>query len=173
VKDAYRRYTNDGSRPSWDPIAVYMAVNGYDSLYSSLTPVTVAVDYYGRESYNADTGANQFQVWIDGDHNGDVTREIDNMLCSAPCRGDCSGYEMNSMKNCYGGHGATDLEQPSTSSAGTMDLSECLALCDETDGCEGVAVSQAGSGQVECYRKADIDIAACDSYIPFDTWVRK
>ncbi len=54
VKEAYQIWTNYGSRPSWDPITVYLAVMGDDSLYSSLQAGTDNVNYYGDESF--DTG---------------------------------------------------------------------------------------------------------------------
>ena len=101
VKQAYQTYTNHGSRPSWDLIAVYLAINGYDSLYSKLTPVTTMVDFVGSETYNtSDTSHNMFQVWVDEGKLGDVTRILDDLICAAPCRGDCARYALHSMKNC-------------------------------------------------------------------------
>merc|ERR1712013_804833 len=46
VKEAYQTWTNYGTRPSWDPICVYLSVMGDDSLYSSLQSGTNSVDYY-------------------------------------------------------------------------------------------------------------------------------
>ena len=101
-------------------------------------------------------------------------------MCAAPCgapggEGLCGNYTLQSMKNCYGdrgdgtgSHGADDLETPADSSAGTMTLHACQALCDATDGCDGVTVrlsTAAGSdGLVDCYRKGNIDLDACDTY---------
>ncbi len=184
VKDAYQTWTNHGSRPSWDPILVVYAIWGDAALWSQANAQTTTVDYYGREDYDySKTDSNMFQVWIDGDRKSDVTKVIDDYLCATPCLGDevgaCSGYELNSMTNCYGerdgrpAHGARDLETPAESSAGVMTLASCMKLCDETSECDAVTVSDAGSGLVECYRKASIDIGECDFYYPIDTWTRK
>ena len=183
VKEAYQIWTDYGSRPSWDPILVYLAVMGDESLWSANTAETTTVDFYGRETYDtSDTSHNMYQNWIDGDHNGDVTKVIDDLLCAAPCRGPttgaCGNYTLESMKNCYGDrgdgvwHGADDLEDPADSSAGTMSLFDCQALCGETDGCDGVTVRATSSGLVECYRKGNIDLSACDTWFVMDTWVR-
>ena len=173
VKDAYQRYTNYGSRPSWDLIVVYMAVLGYESLFSTMNSVSVDVDYYGFETYNpASSDSNQFQVWIDGDRKGDVTRILDDILCAAPCRGnDCSGFELKSETNCWAGHGANDLD--GSDGAGTMGLSSCLDLCDSQSTCDGVVIMNAGDGNVNCYRKSNIDLSSCDTWVETDTWVKK
>ena len=64
VKEAYQTWTNYGTRPSWDPICVYLAVMGDESLYSSLSPGTDKVDYYGNEDFDeSETDSEQFQVW--------------------------------------------------------------------------------------------------------------
>jgi len=169
VKDAYQKYTNNGSRPSWDLIAVYMAIMGYESMYSTMNSVSVAVDYYGFETYTPSADSNQYQVWIDSDKKGDVTKMLDDILCSAPCRGnDCGSYELKSMTNCWSGHGAEDL-----SDAGTMELSQCLNLCSGETECDGVVVMQAGNGDVNCYTKSNIQLGSCDSWVETDTWVKK
>lgn len=187
VKDAYQIWTGGNSRPSWDLISVYFAVMGTASLYSSERQGTMAVDAAGAETFDtANATSNQAQVWVDGEHNGDVVRRLDDVICSSPCRGDtpigaCAGYTMNSGRNCYGArgtatsHGATDLESPPSSSCGTMTLHECMKRCDTTDGCEGVTVTPQPGGLVACYRKGAIDIAKCDygNAWGFDTWVKK
>ena len=64
-----------GRRPSWDLIAVYLAVMGPDSLYSSELPGTDVVDTAGNERFDStNTSSNQAQVWIDGARHGDVVR---------------------------------------------------------------------------------------------------
>ena len=172
VKDAYQKYTNHGSRPSWDLIAIYMAVMGYESLYSSMNEVSVAVDYYGSETYVPSTNTNQYQVWIDGSRKGDVTKMLDDILCAAPCRGyDCGDFDLKSMTNCWSGHGAEDLD--GSDGAGVMGLSECLDLCRSESTCDGVVTMQAGEGNVNCYRKSNINLSACDSWVQTDTWVQK
>ena len=184
VKEAYQIWTDHGSRPSWDPIMVYIAVMGTDSLYSTAYAGTNYVTYYGDEDFdNSNTDNNQFQVWIDGEHNDDVAHILDSIICAAPCGstksiGGCSGYTLQSSKNCYGDrdgngwHGADDLEDPADSSCGVMTLAACQSMCDNTDGCDGISVSAAGDGQVNCYRKANIDIELCDWFPKIDTYTR-
>ena len=186
MKDAYQTWTNYGSRPSWDPILVAYAIWGDNALWSHVNAQTTTVDYYGHEDYDfSNTNSNMYQIWIDGDKKSDVTKVIDDYLCASPCLGDhdgaCSGYELNSMMNCYGerdgqpAHGADDLENPPSSSAGVMTLANCMELCDNTDDCDGVTVSAAseGGGLVECFRKANVNIDSCDFYYPIDTWTKK
>ena len=67
--------------------------------------------------------------------------------------------------NCYDRHGATDLESPEGSSAGSMDLDSCQALCDSTDGCTAV-VHDADTG--DCFRRADVDLSACNTNQDYD-----
>ena len=177
VKEAYQTWTNYGSRPSWDLISVYMAIRGPESLYSTANAGTMSVDYYGHENFDtSNTDNNMFQVWIDSDHDGDVTRMLDDIICANPCRsatsvGGCSGYQHYAGSNCYGGHGADDLEDPPTSSAGTMTLSECMNLCGETSGCDGIVVSPAGDGLVNCYRKGNLNIEECTVDWYYDAYI--
>ena len=102
---------------------------------------------------------------------------------------------MNSMKNCYDGHGAVNMvrfsylsavlhllsayidaqESPKDASAGKMSLYDCQQLCDRTEGCTAIGVSNADDaspGFINCYRKKDVDLGKCDNYIPFDTWTK-
>ena len=174
AKFAYETWTNYGSRPSWDLIATYYAVAGLESLYSTATRGTNAVDAAGNENFVADPAGPHLRVDIDPAHDGDVVRLLDDALCAAPCRGDCAGYEYRAMANCYDGHGATNLESPPDASAGAMTLAACLALCDATAACEAAGVRASGDGGlVDCYRKADVDLGACDAYYPFATWTKR
>ena len=180
MKEAYQIWTDDGTRPSWDPITVYLAVMGDTSLYSSLQSGTNNVNYDGDEEWDTSvTDNNEYHVWTDSNNNGDITRIIDDLLCAAPCLapggkvGGCSNYQMNTMKNCYNGHGAVNLENPTYSSAGTMSLYDCLQLCSVTNGCDGVSVSNNETsvpGYINCYRKGNISLDHCDDYIPYDTY---
>eukprot|EP00483_Globobulimina_turgida_P001347 UN01349 len=82
---------------------------------------------------------------------------------------------MNSMKNCYDGHGATNMENPPDSSAGTMSLYNCQQLCDRTDGCTGVTVSNNVSsvaGYINCYRRKNINLGQCDGDMSYDTYTK-
>lgn len=102
-----------GCRPSWDPITVYLAVMGDTTLYTSLQAGTNTVDYVGNENWDtSNTGSNMYHVYMDNNHAGDVTRILDDILCAAPCGvsgvGGCENYTLQSMLNCYPGHGADD-----------------------------------------------------------------
>lgn len=78
--------------------------------------------------------------------------------------------------NCYGArggnppHGAKDLEHPPGASCGVMSLEACQAKCRSTVGCDGITVSDAGGGQVNCYRKGSVDLSQCDRGTDFETW---
>eukprot|EP01083_Nonionella_stella_P095305 267503_1 len=182
VKEAYQIYTNHGSRPSWDLICVYLAVMGDASLYSSVIAGTNSVDYYGNEAFDtSDTNHNQYHVWIDGQYNENVTRVLDDLLCAAPCLGrqesigGCSTYQLHSMKRCSAGHGAQDLENPNGSSAGTMSLYNCQTLCDKTNECTGITVSnnETFAGYVNCYRRSSINLEQCDVNFAYDTYTKR
>ena len=182
VKDAYQIWTNRGSRPSWDLITVYLAVRGVESLYSSAVAGVDRVDYHGAETFDTSVGTRfkEYQVWIDGSRSGDVTRILDDLICAAPCGGtggvgECAGYTMHAGRNCYSGRGATDID--GAAACGVMSVRACQERCDATAGCDGVVVTHAAgvSGAVNCYRKASIDVDACDygHAWGFDTWVKK
>ena len=174
IKEAYQIWTNYGSRPSWDLMAVYFAVMGPGSLYSTANAQTTTVDYYGGETYDySDTSNNMYQITVDGAHSGDVTFILDNILCADPCLGDvnvgaCSGYTLQASHNCWGGHGAVDID--SSVPVGTFTLAKCQQVCSDTDGCDGVVTTPADGGLVSCYRKADIEIGSCDWAPQFNTY---
>eukprot|EP00756_Hemistasia_phaeocysticola_P049537 Hpha_TRINITY_DN24036_c0_g1::TRINITY_DN24036_c0_g1_i1::g.130424::m.130424 len=89
------------------------------------------------------------------------------LICSvARCHEDT--WVRHPNNNCYTGHGARDLETPTGSSCGTMSVSECKARCDALPGCTGITVLQ-GSGDVPCYRRADIHLTQCAGG-DYDTW---
>ena len=155
-------------------MAVYFAVMGPGSLYSTANAQTTTVDYYGGETYDySDTSNNMYQITVDGAHSGDVTFILDNILCADPCLGDvnvgaCSGYVLQASHNCWGGHGAVDID--SSVPVGTFTLAKCQQVCSDTDGCDGVVTTPADGGLVSCYRKADIEIGSCDWAPQFNTY---
>ena len=191
VKAAYQRWTHYGTRPSWDPIAVVLAVRGSTSLWSSELEGTDEVNAAGDEVFNTSlTGTNESQAWIDAARRGDVVRVLDDMLCAAPCRGKdpkevgaCAGYSLHSGANCYGDrdghgrHGADDLENPPSASCGVMTLEACMRRCDATHGCDAVTVAPADDqllGLINCYRKANVRVRGCDAGAwRFETWVKR
>ena len=94
--------------------------------------------------------------------------------------------------NCYDRHGARDLETPPGSAApgSPMLLAACENLCVATQGCTAVTVSsssvgpgagnstlqatitpdQARDDEVQCYRRAQIQIQRCDHGHGYDTY---
>ena len=177
AKEAYQIWTNFGSRPSWDLIAMYLAVMGPESLYSTAYPQTTSVDYYGGETYDySDTTNNMYQVKIDGARSGDVTYILDSILCADPCRGDsdvgaCGAFTLQASHNCYSGHGADDID--GSTPVGTMTLAACEKACSNTEGCGGIVTAPASGGLVDCYRKANVNIGACDWAPQFNTYTQK
>ena len=61
-------------------------------------------------------------------------------------------------RNCFERHGATDLESPTGSSAGTMALDACEALCDSTSGCTSIVY---GGAEGDCFRRANVSLGSC------------
>lgn len=58
-----------------------------------------------------------------------------------------------------------------------MSLAACQAKCLSLPGCTAITVSDAGGGNVNCFRKSDVVLQACDSGTSFSTlqrrqWVR-
>eukprot|EP00466_Bigelowiella_natans_P001910 jgi/Bigna1/140676/aug1.57_g15384 len=176
VKDAYQIYTNYGTRPSWDLIAVYFAVVGAESLFSKANAETTKVGYFGNETYDySNTSSNMYQVWIDGSHTGDVVYMLDNILCTDPCvggptTGGCAGYTPHASHNCWAGHGADDIDGQAP--CGTMSLAACEAKCDATQGCGGVVTQAASEGLVDCYRKSNVVIGNCDWAPEFNFYLK-
>lgn len=180
VKLAYKTWTNSGTRSSWDLMAVYFAVRGAESLFSYAEAGTNQVDYYGNEHFDTTSASNnEFNIHDNSSRHGDIASILNDMLCAAPCRsedakfGGCDGYELQASRNCYASHGADDID--ASTSAGTMTLSKCQAVCDQTAGCTGVAMAPApeDSGLVRCYRKKNIEIGKCAKDHTWDTWVKK
>ena len=75
--------------------------------------------------------------------------------------------------NCYPGHGATDIEKPSSSDCGVMNVVDCRRKCESTAGCTAITwEGKDHSGVGRCFRKAAVDLSKCDKGTDFDTYVR-
>lgn len=71
-------------------------------------------------------------------------------------------------KNCYSGHGATDLD--SGHGCGMMGVAACQARCDDLLACTGITMAS-GLGNSTCYRRTNIDMTECvDGH--YDTWTK-
>ena len=87
------------------------------------------------------------------------------------------GSAVVSGLNCYGprdgnpAHGAKDMESPVSASCGVMSVPDCLAKCAAEPGCSAVNWARTSGDVGSCYRKADIVLAQCDRYAPFDLWL--
>eukprot|EP00729_Bicosta_minor_P007225 gene7225-31713_t len=74
--------------------------------------------------------------------------------------------------NCYGGHGATDMETPPSADCGTMEVKACQAKCSATPGCTSITwIGSDHSGIGKCYRKKDVVLAKCDTLSGYDTYI--
>ena len=72
--------------------------------------------------------------------------------------------------NCYSKHGATDLESPQGSSAGSMELSSCQSLCDGTDACSAVVYD---SSTGDCFRRSDVELGSCYADQEYDLYAKE
>lgn len=72
---------------------------------------------------------------------------------------------VHNRKNCYEGHGATDLADGigSTTDCQTMTEQECRTQCYLIPGCTGVVYSDQQYGPGTCCLRADIVLSECDS----------
>jgi len=73
-------------------------------------------------------------------------------------------------KNCYDGHGATNID---TDPVGKLTLADCEKRCDESAGCAGITIKWSLNGEpTDCWRRSNINIAECESGNGYDTWTR-
>jgi len=73
-------------------------------------------------------------------------------------------------KNCYRGHGATNID---TFPVGKRTLADCEKSCDESAACTGITIKWSLNGEpTNCWRRSNINIAACDSGDGYDTWTK-
>jgi hypothetical protein len=73
-------------------------------------------------------------------------------------------------KNCYGAHGATNID---TDPVGKFNLGDCEKRCDESEGCTGITIAWSISGEpTDCWRRSNIIIPLCDSGNGYDTWTK-
>lgn len=186
-RQAYIDWLGEGNdRPSWDPISVVVAVRGADAMFLDEHGQGGhdTVDEAGHESWVAGSASNStYTVKREGSENA-ITAALDELLCRRPASlgpaPASTGYYKAKGFNCYGpragdptSHGARDLENPPSSSCGVMSRADCQARCDATEDCDGVVVTPAAGGNVSCYRKADINLAACDNNAAqFETYVK-
>jgi hypothetical protein len=163
-------------RSSWDPIAVMIAVRGAAGIHCK------EVDQGGKNTVN-EAGqefwhdgqpgqSNQSRVVYDGAAQEAISFELNQLLCKPPGPWSDTVWAEAKGANCYGAHGATDLEHPASASCGVMTIAECQQKCLDLPGCTAITTSPADGGKVECYRKADISVRHCDSRTTFDTYVR-
>lgn len=181
VRQAFEDWLGpNNGRSSWDPIAVLIAVRGASGVHCKEVGQGGhnVVDVTGKETWVDGTSSNQSRIEYDGPVQSSIQFELNELLCKPPGPWS-SNWTAAIGENCYGprgtdpAHGATDLENPPSSSCGVMSLAECQQKCINTSGCTGVTVSSAGSGKYNCYRKADLSLRHCDSGTSFDTYVRR
>ena len=140
------------------------------------------VDEAGHEDFQYATGYNQSRVGYQGGASDAIKADIDGLLCKdpglVPTPPTGNGYVKAAGFNCYGArgdepaHGASDKEDPPSSSCGDMTVEECQQQCDGTTGCTGITVGRGQNGKYPCYRKSDITLDRCDHGTSFDTYVK-
>jgi hypothetical protein len=169
-------------RSSWDPIAVMIAVRGASGVHCMEVDNGgyMTVDVAGHETWHASTGHNQSRISFDTvTLRSDITFELNQLLCKPSGPWSTKVWVEADGENCYGprgnepAHGATDLEHPSSASAGIMSLNECQGKCLELKGCTAVSTIPSQNGNVSCFRKSDVVLGSCDAGTAYTTWVRK
>jgi hypothetical protein len=87
VKEGYQILTHNSCRPSWDPITVYTAIMGDDSLWTGVDAGTdhINCDDCDEDWHKGELGSNHFWMWL---NNKDAaTSRLDDVLCTPPARG--------------------------------------------------------------------------------------
>ena len=181
-------------RSSWDPIAVLVAVRGAEGVHCKEIDYGghMTVDVAGHETWHPPTPTtvyNQSRISFQQfTLRSDITFELNQLLCQPT--GPWSNINQTNQTlhwveakgaNCYGprdslpAHGATDLEHPTTASAGgIMSIHACQRKCVDLKGCTGVTTVLSGAtGLSLCYRKSDVVLGSCDANTSFTTWIRK
>jgi hypothetical protein len=73
--------------------------------------------------------------------------------------------------NCYLNHGAIDLESPTGSSAGAMNVSACKNYCLTQPSPKGACTAIAyDNTQGLCYRRGSVQLKMCEQVDGYDTW---
>jgi hypothetical protein len=137
---------------------------------------TDEIDGEGHETWDKSwTTNNEVSLWyLNNDRKPGVTNILNDMMCANPSNKPTptptKGWTKHSGDNCWGGHGATDMENPPRSSCGSFDtVAECEAKCTSLSGCTGITVQNSG-GKFDCYRKKDVNIGSCDHGTSFTTY---
>lgn len=136
----------------------------------------MTADEWGEETWHRGSSSNTTKLdFADGNHQA-IQEQLDDLLCKRPNSvpiPESDGWTKVSTFNCWGGHGAKDLENPPHSSCGSMTVAACQAKCDSLAGCTGIVTGQSDSnGNVDCYRKGDIQLENCDNKTSFNTYVK-
>lgn len=87
VRKAYQDWlwnVGGGCRPSWDPIAVYAAIYGYEAAGMWANDGTDEVDENGYENWDDGwTSNNEFEIWFNNDNaKQDMEDSIEYALCA-------------------------------------------------------------------------------------------
>ena len=170
-------------RSSWDPIAVMIAVRGAEGIHCVETDQGgyMTVNEAGEETWHDSVGHNQSRIsFANITLRSSISFELNQLLCKPTGSWSSTLWTAGQGENCYGprgnepAHGATDLEHPSSTSAGIMSLSACQQKCLHTNGCTAISTIPSGNaGDVSCYRKSDVVFGSCDAGTKYTTHVRK
>lgn len=88
VRKAYQDWlwgVGNNCRPSWDPIAVYAAIYGYEAAGMWANDGTDAVDEEGYENWkDNNTSNNEYEIWF---NNNKAKQNMEDTIESALCAG--------------------------------------------------------------------------------------
>lgn len=140
VRQAYVDWlgrTGGSSRPSWDPVTVYVAVVGTEEAQMWEEKGTDEINALGQETWDKSwTTNNEVSLWYTNNNKkAGVVDILNKMMCANPANKPTppkSDWTKFKGANCYGArgsapaHGANDMENPVTSSCGDFNtIEEC------------------------------------------------
>jgi galacturan 1,4-alpha-galacturonidase len=108
--------------------------------------------------------------WTGSEFGGDASSDVTPDASSKFKPATQTTWSKHMGRNCYGGHGATNID---TDPVGKLTLADCEKSCDESAGCTGITIKWSLNGEpTDCWRRSNINIAACDSGNGYDTWTK-
>ncbi|CAK0895417.1 unnamed protein product, partial [Prorocentrum cordatum] len=86
---------------------------------------------------------------------------------------DRGNWTLVPSRNCFHRHGSGSFPDGGTgdSNGSHVDLDKCLALCQETDFCDGVVV-ETGRLNGPCSLRTEVSFSSCQEDFTFDAWMR-
>ena len=79
-------------------------------------------------------------------------------------------WHKHDSKNCYDGHGATNMVPNPFSKA--ISLSDCQAACEADENCEGIVVDKGQEASGRCFKRRNIEPSKCQSNHNNNLWIK-